>query len=141
MTDKLVKRSEIKTVDIVVDGGCKGNGKKDAHAYGSFAVYVNKKLVHAETNVYTDVPQTNNVAEYKALLDALGYMIRDARRRDLEFTVHTDSQLVYGQWVEGNKVKAKHLIPLFKEVKELNADLNFKMVKQPRENIVAALGH
>ncbi|MEL7589759.1 MAG: RNase H family protein, partial [Anaerolineaceae bacterium] len=67
---------EIESVVIYADGACPNNGKADARMYCSFAVYVNQKLVHAEKVDLSDldVKQTNNTAEFHALIEALTYM-------------------------------------------------------------------
>lgn len=141
MTDKMVSLKSIKTVEIVCDGGCRGNGQLGAHAYGSFAVYVNGEKVHHFSNVYDDGLQTNNVAEYKAFIDALFYMQSNEKRRKLPFTIKTDSSLVYGQLKLEHKVKAQHLVDLYNRVKFLMAFLNVEIVKVPREYVLARLGH
>lgn len=141
MTTNLIKRSEIKTVEIICDGGCKGNGQESAQAYGSFVVLVNGKVVHQFANVFDTGVQTNNAAEYKALIDALDYMASDPARKSLKFVVKTDSTLVHGQVVLGNKVKVAHLVPLHAKVKELMSEMNVELIKVPRAVTFTALGH
>lgn len=79
---------------------------------------------------------TNNVAEYAGLIAALSFAKRRAVQR---LTIHSDSQLLVRQ-VEGSyRVKAHHLIPIFKRVVELRrafADLQLEHV--PREQNLEA---
>lgn len=59
---------------------------------------------------------TNNVAEYEALLTAL----EEARTHGfLELKIHTDSQLLQRQLAGIYRVKSDHLLPLYRQVKEL----------------------
>jgi len=59
---------------------------------------------------------TNNVAEYKALIKALELA---AKYTTYVVYVYMDSELVIKQMKGEYKVKAKHLYPLYQEVKKL----------------------
>lgn len=145
MADKIVKRSEIKTVEVFVDGGCPNNGKPDARGFFSFAVVVNGEVVRMVSKqslvdeIGDGTKETNNVAEYVALISALRYIIADKNRAGLSYTLYTDSQLVYEQVL--NKREAKKMIGFQSVVKDLMYSLDVKLVKVPRNQIVAVLGH
>ena len=57
---------------------------------------------------------TNNVAEYKALIKALELSAKHTRK---EVHIFMDSELVIKQMNSSYRIKAKHLLPLFQEVK------------------------
>ena len=59
---------------------------------------------------------TNNVAEYNALIKALELAAMHTRK---EVQVFTDSELVVKQMTGSYRIKAKHLLPLFQKVKQL----------------------
>ncbi len=94
-----IPASQIQSVVIYADGACPNNGKPNSRMYCSFAVYVNEKLVHTQKVDLSElaVKQTNNTAEFHALIEALSYMTQ-AQRKRLEFVVRTDSELVYDFW-------------------------------------------
>lgn len=58
---------------------------------------------------------TNNVAEYKSLIKALELSAKHTRK---EVHVFMDSELVVRQVNGSYRIKAKHLYPLFQEVKK-----------------------
>lgn len=58
---------------------------------------------------------TNNVAEYKSLIKSLELAVKHTRK---EVHVFMDSELVIKQVTGFYRVKASHLLPLFKQVKE-----------------------
>ncbi len=76
-------------------------------------------------------PMTNNVAEYKALLEAL------TNEEVGDCTVNTDSRLLAGQLTMGWKVKAAHLKDVNAECKRLLVKKNCKLVWVPREHNLA----
>ena len=129
------------------DGGCAGNGSREARAYASFllAARSGKRQVVR----LTDLPgvSTNNEAEYVALISALvdlrGRIERAGKNpRDYTVAVHTDSQLLVGQLTEGWKVKAANLRPLVDEAAELVKTFGrCDLIKVPRDEIVRILGH
>ncbi len=145
MNTTLINKSSIKSVVLVADGGCKGNGKEDAVAYGSFACLVNGEVVHRETFAVSG-EQTNNVAEWSALIRAIEYMASDPRRAKLAYEVHMDSQLVITQVNGQAKVKAAHIKDLYEKFLSVIGKTGLdgyitKFVKVPRAEIVAVLGH
>lgn len=137
----LVPARSIERIDVYVDGGCKNNGKPNAEAYGSFAVLVNGKVVHRETNRYDEGKQSNNVAEYKALLDALAYICANDKRRRQFYHIHSDSELVVEQVIGIRKVKDQTLAALREAVREATMYCSYSLNNIPRAEIVAVLGH
>lgn len=152
INDKIqyVPKKSIESVVIYADGGCPRNGQSDAKMFYSFAVYVNDKLVHrAHVEDITGEKQTNQVAEWLAVIKALEYMVADPKRATLGVEVRSDSETVIGQINESKRVKAPHIRNLFTHFlavigkvgidgKDANI-VNFKWV--PREEIVSVLGH
>ena len=90
------------TLNVVVDGGCKGNGSESAVAYGSYAVMsAGGTVLFAQTDQYPEL-STNNQAEVNAVLVALQAIksrIEEAGKADphnVDIRIKTDSQLVVG---------------------------------------------
>ena len=137
-----IPASQIESVVIYADGACPNNGKSNARMYCSFAVYVNERLVHTEKVDLSDldVKQTNNTAEFHALIEALSYMTQSQRKR-LEFVVRTDSELVYEAWMRQKTVKTSHLRPLYQKVLDLAAELNVKLEQISGDSMKLVLGH
>ncbi len=74
---------------------------------------------------------TNNVAEYAALVAALGHAARSGCR---ELEVASDSELLVRQMTGAYRVKAAHLVPIFLRVMELRRGLaRFTIRHVPRE--------
>lgn len=152
LDDKIqyVPKKSIESVVIYADGGCPRNGQSDANMFYSFAVYVNDTLVHRERieNIASE-KQTNQVAEWLAVIKALEYMVADPKRATLGVEVRSDSQTVIGQINASKRVKAPHIKDLFSHflgvIKKVGIDgnnvnlVNFKWV--PREEVVSILGH
>lgn len=98
-------------MNIYTDGSSRGN---PGPAGCAFVVYHNDIKIHQYSRNLGR--ETNNYAEYQALLDALEY----ATGVDYDdITIHSDSQLVIkhvkGEW----KCKKEKLKPLCKRAKEL----------------------
>jgi ribonuclease HI len=100
---------------IVSDGGSKGNGAPDAFAYGSYTVSCVEAGTHKHESLIFESGMTNNEAEYLTLITAIRD-IKDAFehvgfnvKRDMEFLIKVDSQLIIGQLKKGWKVKAHNL--------------------------------
>ncbi len=137
-----IPASDIQSVVIYADGACPGNGQPGARMYCSFAVYVNEELVHTEKVDLSDLPvkQTNNSAEFHALIEALRYMSHQ-QRKGLEFVVRTDSELVYEAFMRKKTVKTRHLKPLFQRVLALAGGLNVKLEQVSGDSMKLVLGH
>ena len=131
---------------VSADGGAAANGTADSFGYGSYHVEARtgqRQMVRL--NFGRGV--TNNEAEYQTLIAALKDLvgrITGARRSPSTYSllVHTDSQLMVGQAIQGWQVKAANLRPLRDEATTLmRAFGRCELVKVPRDEIVRVLGH
>ncbi len=112
---------------IYTDGGARGN---PGPAGIGAAIYDDKHQPVAEVSQYLGVA-TNNQAEYKALIAALG-KAQELGATELE--CYLDSELVVKQLNREYKVKNKDLAPLFLMIHNLS--LSFKKISYrhiPRE--------
>lgn len=109
-------------IELYFDGGCEGNGTPEARAfYGWVARQGAHRLAVGYGNVAPELPQTNNVGEYSALLAGLQRLadLRAAGHELGEVIVKGDSQLVINQARGVWSVGAVHLIPLCTQAQEL----------------------
>lgn len=130
-------------IHIWADGWCKGNGTPEARAGWSVQEQTAAgTILHFQSGlVPEDQPQTNNMAEYMAIIGALR-LAKNENMPYAKFVIHTDSALVIGQLSKGWRVRAIHLRRLWAEAAQLLVESNnVRMVKEPRENVVAILGH
>ena len=127
---------KIKNLDhfeLLSDGGCKGNGKADAHAYGSYKLTAVGKDSNQQPGKHEtfDLPgaHTNNQAEYGALIEGLKYTrdlivrIRDGYQEPVEIQITTDSQLMANQILGTAKVKNAELKALHSQAVALIDEL------------------
>jgi len=130
--------------NIYVDGGCLGSGSSAAEAYYSVKVIHGEYVRWWRKQLPPSLSQTNNVAEYYAVREALQWVKDHCYFGDV-VTIHTDSQLVVGQITSGWKVRAQHLVELWQQCTELLNEVqqtkDISIVKEPRSVIVAQLGH
>ena len=139
---KTINRNSITSVELIVDGACPKNGSGEKTMYCSFACVVNGVVMHRERIDLSKLDtQTNNVAEYYAVLYALSYMFKDEGRRSLEFVVETDSKLVVTHYHNNKSCKKEHLKPLLEKLVHASKLMNFKMMHVDREITFGALGH
>ena len=136
-------------IDVYVDGGCKANGRPEAKMYTSMAVYHQGAPVREIRHAYEDfahmTPQTNQHAELLALRVAVEYLLGLQRRLGPEFcleaTVYTDSTLTveFANW----KLTKPWLQQQKTLIKDGESTLRspLKIVRIPRDEIVAILGH
>lgn len=130
---------------IYSDGGCKGNGTQNTKGYGSLYILYNDQPVpikfailqemssHAmPTSVETKTgiirfefakATTNSAAELATVLMGMRYIsileqINPTLKDKIRVEFRIDSQFVFGQLVEGHKLKAAHL----KEYKKAGLD-------------------
>ena len=101
---------KIKSLDIYTDGGSRGNPGKAAI---SFTIYDDKGNKVSEESKFIGIA-TNNVAEYRALIDALKEASKYCKDK---ISCFSDSELLVRQLNGAYKVKAKHLKELFSELK------------------------
>jgi ribonuclease HI len=122
-------------IEVYFDGLCQPVNPGGIACYG-FVVKSNGKTIYSGYGV-AGAPfskdSTNNVAEYTALVKALEWLISN-KLASSRVEIKTDSQLVVNQ-LEGNyKVKAKRIIPLYKQVLLLKAKFSeIRIMWVPRE--------
>jgi len=101
---------------VYIDGGSRGNPGESAIGYVVFdnfgnEVYRKGKRVGV---------QTNNYAEYSALIEALVYIQRNRTENTFEeIVINSDSGLLVNQINNHYKVKSENLLPLFHKAKKL----------------------
>jgi len=100
------------------DGGARGNPGKAA-----IGVVIRKGKRIIERYCKGIGVATNNIAEYKAIIEAL----KIAKKYDKEVTCFLDSELTVKQLNGEYKIKKEHLRRLFEKVKKLERE--FKEVK------------
>ena len=130
----------IKNLNIYTDGGARGNPGPSA-----FGVYIadssNKKIAGFGKTIGM---ATNNVAEYKAVIEALTWIIEN--KKDLAKTAKIyfflDSKLVCSQIIGIFKVKNADLRNLLFDVRNCEAQINFPIYYKyiPREQNTKADG-
>lgn len=96
---------------LFFDGACRGN--PGPMAIGVVLMKNGKKLGELSKRLGTG---TNNIAEWKALIEGLKLAMAHGCR---ELEVRGDSQLVIKQIKGQYRVKSENLIPLFNEAKKL----------------------
>lgn len=98
-------------LDVWFDGASRGNGQQGARAaIGGLVVDPQSHEVLAEVSAAIG-EETNNVAEYRALIATLEAAAAFPARA---IRVHGDSALVVNQLLGRWKVKAEHLAPLLR---------------------------
>jgi ribonuclease HI len=114
------------TLTAFVDGGSRGN-PGDAGA----GVYMLRNGAPWRGLYFYLGCQTNNFAEYTALLEALNYALRQGFRK---ISVNADSELLVRQMLGVYKVRNPGLQPLHAEAREMVRRLNkFSIRHIPRE--------
>lgn len=132
------------TIHVYVDGGCLGNGGDNPKAYASYTVEYKGEVKAKVEKINLPTCHTNNEAEYGALSLAISYLngLFERAHKKFDVIIHTDSQLVYGQVIKGNKVKAKNLVQAVDCSKFfMTQNPTVSLVKEDREVIVKHLGH
>ena len=102
-----------KTVFIYTDGASRGN--PGPCSIGLQVFDTNKKLIYEESSYLGD-HNTNNFAEYQAVLRALNLSIENQVQ---EMNLFSDSQLLVYQIQKKYKVKSKTIKSLFEECEKL----------------------
>jgi len=104
-------------IEVYFDGLCQPVNPGGIACY-AFVVKSNGKIIHSDYGVAGEPfskDSTNNVAEYTALAKALEWLVASNLVSD-KVVINSDSQLVVNQ-LEGNyKVKAKRIIPVYRQV-------------------------
>ena len=110
-------------VIIYADGGSYNNQTEDRDAYGSFLIEGEKGQHRFKYG-----NRTNNEAEYLTLIKALEYIKN--HRKEKDFVIYTDSQLITKQIGGTWKCKNPKLNPLYIQSKALIDKLNNGEKKQ-----------
>lgn len=101
-------------VELYCDGLCEPNPR--GHATWGLVAFLNAKMIHKDHGyIGRGEGMSNNVAEYRAVYEALAWLYRYQQRGDvpngpLPATIKTDSQLVVNQVLDRWQVKAAHLV-------------------------------
>lgn len=144
-------------IDIWFDGGSLNNqSKSNRQGYGSFLTMYGGRLKTMTIDRGTKDERrcsqchlefgkaTNNEAEWNTLVAALTYAwsIQSSRDNPLEFVFHGDSMNVLGPFIDGNKVKAKNLKPLYEQARGLVDAIEYiQFVKEDDADVKRILGH
>lgn len=104
---------------IYCDGGSRGNPGPAASAF----VVVDDGIVKYKESKYLGI-ETNNVAEYTAVLLAIEWLAKQLKIKKEEITINLDSQLVERQLNDHYKVKNQRLKKLFDQIKLLMLNYN-----------------
>jgi len=136
-------------ITIWIDGGCRGNGTANAETYFSGLIRGRK-----DTRFCIDPApfNTNNQAEYGALLHALEILFNALPMPGGKFDhlhtveMRTDCQLILTHLASLKSRKDYRLRQLCEEVETYigllnDANVSVSIVKAPRDEIVAHLGH
>ena len=123
----------IKSLNVFTDGGARGNPGPSA-----IGVYIedanNKKISGFGKTIGI---ATNNVAEYKAVIEALTWIIENKKDlgEDAKINFFLDSRLVCSQIIGLFKVKNADLRNLLFDVRQREAQINFPIFYKhiPRE--------
>lgn len=113
-------------VEAYIDGSSLGNPGKSGIGY---VVYENGKCLKRES-VYLG-EQTNNYAEYMALIFCLVSLMKNSRK---DCRIYSDSELLCRQFNGVYKVKNKNIYPLFVLVKQITGWFrSMEIIHVPRE--------
>jgi ribonuclease HI len=122
-------------IEVYFDGLCQPVNPGGIACY-AFVVKSSGRTIHSEYGVAEEPfskDSTNNVAEYTALAKALEWLIAHNLASG-KVEVKSDSQLVVNQLSGNYKVKAKRIIPLYKQVLLLKTKFsNIDIMWVPRE--------
>ena len=104
-------------IEVYFDGLCQPINPGGISCY-AFIVKSDGRIIHSDYGVAAkpfSEESTNNVAEYTALAKALQWLLaNNFNSKNVE--IKSDSQLVVNQLTGDYKVKAKRILPLFKQV-------------------------
>ncbi|MGC8537555.1 MAG: ribonuclease HI family protein [Candidatus Micrarchaeia archaeon] len=102
-------------IHIYTDGAARGNPGRS----GSGFMVIDSKRIIKESVSYNGI-KTNNYAEYKAIIDALTWCVKNiANHSDIEVTVTSDSELVIKQLNGQYAVKSEDMRVLNAKVRDL----------------------
>lgn len=123
------------SLKIFCDGGARGNPGPSA---GAFVVLEGTRVIYKKS-AYLGVG-TNNLAEYKALILALFWLVKNFKSAVLEKTdFYLDSELVVRQLNGDFKVKHKNLKLIFLKAKSLEKEfggtINYNYVSRTKNRL------
>ena len=122
-----------KSIFIYTDGACRGN--PGPCAIGIEVFNEKRRLIHTESK-FLDKRNTNNFAEYQAVIRALELCNRHQIKKLVLFS---DSQLLVRQLNKQYKVKSKNIKALFEKCQTLLKNIpEFSFNHIPRENNTGA---
>ena len=104
-------------IEVYFDGLCQPINPGGISCY-AFIVKSDGRIIHSDYGVAAkpfSEESTNNVAEYTALAKALQWLLAN-NFNSKKVEIKSDSQLVVNQLTGGYKVKARRILPLFKQV-------------------------
>jgi ribonuclease HI len=104
-------------IEVYFDGLCQPINPGGVSCY-AFIVKSEGRIIHSDYGVAAkpfSEESTNNVAEYTALAKALQWLLAN-NFNSKKVEIKSDSQLVVNQLTGDYKVKAKRILPLFKQV-------------------------
>lgn len=104
-------------IEVYFDGLCQPINPGGISCY-AFIVKSDGRIVHSDYGVAAkpfSEESTNNVAEYTALAKALQWLLAN-NFNSQKVEIMSDSQLVVNQLTGDYKVKARRILPLFKQV-------------------------
>jgi len=142
-------------ISIVFDGGGLYLPKVDKTVkpgYGSFIVDSKDFPCEILTRLTYGDRITNNVAEYRTLLEALIFtenLMKEQGKTITQLHIFGDSDLVRlqvgeytdGVWTATYKCKNKDLLPYRDQIRDILQKYPFTYTHFPRKDIVALLGH
>ena len=125
-------------MDIIIytDGASRGNPGEASYGYIIYAR--GGEILRQEGKVLGIT--TNNVAEYTGVLAAYQYILKKwGSVTPLKIELRADSRLVIEQLAGRFKIKSPHLYEIYKQIKQIEADLGVIIYKHvPRaENFIA----
>ena len=104
-------------IEVYFDGLCQPINPGGISCY-AFIVKSDGRIIHSDCGVAAkpfSEESTNNVAEYTALAKALQWLLAN-NFSSKKVEIKSDSQLVVNQLTGDYKVKARRILPLFKQV-------------------------
>jgi ribonuclease HI len=117
-------------IEVYFDGLCQPINPGGISCY-AFIVKSDGRIIHSDYGVAGkpfSEDSTNNVAEYTALAKALQWLLaNDFSSSKVE--IKSDSQLVVNQMTGDYKVKARRILPLYKQVLLLKAKFQNIQIK------------
>lgn len=115
----------MKSISVFTDGGARGNPGPSA-----IGVYIEDDLGNVLAKIGKRIGEaTNNTAEYKAVIEALSWLIENKEKIEdnTKINFFVDSQLVYSQIKGLFKVKAESIREYIFTVRKKESELDMKI--------------